>query len=100
MDRKETIRKLGAYSLTDFQRKVLLATSSIPKGQTRTYKQVAEMAGYPGAARAVGSVMKMNPLAPAIPCHRVIKSDGRIGNYSAPGGTKKKMAMLKKEHAI
>jgi O-6-methylguanine DNA methyltransferase len=58
------------------------------------------MAGYPGAARAVGSVMKINPLAPMIPCHRVVRSDGSIGNYSAKGGAKKKLELLRKEHAI
>lgn len=100
MERKEMLRKLEGYTLTPFQKKVLLATSTIPDGETRTYKQVADMAGYPGAARAVGSVMRMNPLAPAIPCHRVIRADGNIGNYSAPGGRKKKFAMLRKEHAI
>ena len=100
MERKEVVRKLEGYALTPFQRKVLLATFTIPEGETRSYKQIAEMAGYPGAARAVGSVMRMNPLAPVIPCHRVIRSDGRIGNYSAPGGRKKKIALLKKEHAI
>ena len=94
------IKKLDEYKLTEFQRKVLLATFSIPKGETRSYGQVAEMSGYPNAARAVGSVMKMNPLAPTIPCHRVIKSDGSLGNYSAAGGTRKKERMLKKEHAI
>ena len=100
MERKETTRKLEGYALTPFQKKVLLATFSIPEGETRTYKQVAEMAGYPGAARAVGSVMRINPLAPVIPCHRVIRSDGNIGNYSAPGGRKKKIKMLRKEHAV
>ncbi len=100
MDRKTVLRKLGRYNLTGFQRKVLIATFSIPKGQTRSYKQVAAMAGYPNAARAVGSVMKMNPLAPTIPCHRVIKSSGETGNYSGKGGKQGKVLMLKKEHAI
>lgn len=100
MKRKEVLRKLEGHGLTPFQKKVLLATFTIPEGETRTYKQVAEMAGYSGAARAVGSVMRMNPLAPLIPCHRVIRSDGDIGNYSAPGGRKKKIIMLRKEHAI
>lgn len=94
------LSKLGGYNLTPFQKKVLLAVFTVPKGETRTYKQVADMAGYPGAARAVGSVMRMNPLAPVIPCHRVIRSDGNIGGYSAPGGRKKKIIMLKKEHTI
>ncbi|EQD77785.1 methylated-DNA--protein-cysteine methyltransferase [mine drainage metagenome] len=100
MERKEMLRKLERCNLTQFQRKVLLATFTIPEGETRTYKQVAEMAGYPGAARAVGSAMRINPFAPTIPCHRVIRSDGSVGNYSAAGGRKKKIALLKKERAI
>lgn len=100
MERKEVIRKLRERGLTRFQTKVLLATYRIPKGQTVTYKELAKRAGYPKAYRAVGSVMRINPLAPTIPCHRVIKSDGSLGNYSAEGGTRKKMLMLKREHAI
>lgn len=99
MDRNEIIRELKRQGVTNFQMRVLLATYSIPKGKTITYKQLASKAGYPKAYRAVGSVMKMNPLAPTIPCHRVIKSDGSLGNYSA-GGTRRKMQMLKSEHAI
>lgn len=100
MKRIDVVKKLKMYELTEFQKDVLLATLSIPKGKTATYKQVAQKAGYPNAYRAVGSVMKMNPLAPDIPCHRVVKSSGELGNYSAKGGTRKKMQMLKMEHAI
>ncbi len=100
MQRSEIIKKLKTYDLTQFQTKVLLATFSVPKGKTITYKELAKKAGYPHAYRAVGSVMKMNPLAPTIPCHRVVKSDGTLGNYSAKGGTKRKEAMLKAEHAL
>lgn len=99
MERSEIVQKLNEYNISVFQRRVLLATLSIPKGKTATYKQVAQKAGYPNAYRAVGSVMKMNPLAPHIPCHRVIKSSGKLGNYSA-GGTNVKMKMLKSERAI
>ena len=49
MKGKEVLRKLEGYALTPFQKKVLLATLAIPEGETRTYEQVAEMAGYPGA---------------------------------------------------
>jgi methylated-DNA-[protein]-cysteine S-methyltransferase len=100
MNKIQILRELKKRNVTDFQRKVLLACYSIPRGQTMTYKQLAQKAGYPKAYRAVGSVMKMNPLAPTIPCHRVVKSDGSIGNYSAVGGPRKKMLMLKSEHAI
>ncbi len=99
MRRSEIIRELKRRKLTAFQTRVLLAAYSVPKGKTITYKELAKKAGYPNAYRAAGSVMKMNPLAPTIPCHRVIKSDRSLGNYSN-GGTKAKERMLKREHAI
>lgn len=67
----------------------------IRKGQVMTYGAVAEKAGFPGAARAVGSLMRQN-YDPAIPCHRVVRSDGRLGEYNR-GGTKRKEAILKEE---
>lgn len=87
--------KLG--KLTKFQRDVLLACARIPKGQTRTYTQLARAIGKPRASRAVGSALAINPLAPLIPCHRVIRSDGKIGSYSAKGGIKRKKQMLDEE---
>jgi O-6-methylguanine DNA methyltransferase len=99
MERRSIKRILERKGLTNFQVRVLLATYSIPQGRTATYKEIAKRAGYPNAYRAVGSVMRVNPLAPTIPCHRVIRSDGSLGNYSN-GGTKTKMLMLKREHAI
>ena len=72
--------------------------SKIPKGKTMTYKEVARLAGSPNAARAVGSIMKANYNA-SIPCHRVIRSDGKIGEYNR-GGTKEKIRKLKREGAI
>ncbi len=86
--------------MSEFQIKVLLATMRIPKGEVVTYKELAKMIGKPKAYRAVGTALKNNPLAPQIPCHRVVKSDGTLGNYSAPGGTKKKRSMLRAEGAI
>ncbi|MBI2048428.1 MAG: MGMT family protein [Parcubacteria group bacterium] len=61
---------------------------TIPKGETRTYKQVAHAAGRPRAYRAVGSIMSKN-YDPSIPCHRVVKSDGTLGNYNRGGPTVK-----------
>ncbi len=81
-----------------FTEKVLDVVRKIPKGKVLTYKQVAERAGSPGASRAVGSIMKANYL-PDVPCHRVIRSDGSAGEYNR-GGTKAKIALLKKEGAI
>ncbi len=95
MKKLETLA--GWSKLTLFQHKVLSAVYRIPRGQVRAYSQVAKAAGYSGAARAVGSVMKKNPYAPFIPCHRVVRSDGTLGNYSGKGGMAGKTKMLAKE---
>lgn len=100
MDDKEIMGKLEKYKLTSFQKRVLLATYSIKKGKTMTYKQIAAIAGNKNAYRAVGTIMRNNPLAPTIPCHRVVKSDGTLGNYSGNGGRAGKRAMLVAEGAI
>jgi len=84
-------------NLTDFSKKVLNACRRIPVGQTITYTQLAKRAGFPKAARAVGSVLAKNPLPLIIPCHRVIRSDGKIGRFSAAGGSKTKKKMLEHE---
>ena len=81
--------------LTRFQKKVLIATMDIPKGEVRSYAWVAEKAGFSGAFRAAGQALKKNPYAPDVPCHRVVASDGTIGGYS--GGSKKKKRLLKEE---
>lgn len=79
---------------SEFEQKVLKACMKIPFGQTTTYAQLAKRAGFPKAARAVGSVLAKNKLPLIIPCHRVVRADGEIGNFSAPGGTKTKKRML------
>jgi methylated-DNA-[protein]-cysteine S-methyltransferase len=71
-----------------FREKVLRIVSRIPEGYTLTYKQVAEMAGSPRAFRAVGSIMKSN-YDESIPCHRVVRSDGDIGQYNRGRSTKR-----------
>ena len=83
---------------TDFSEKVRNVVRKIPKGKTMTYKEVATKAGNPNASRAVGAVMRKNYLLD-VPCHRVIYSDGSIGNYNR-GGAKKKLELLKAEGAI
>ena len=90
---------LEKYDLTPFQKEVLIVTASIPKGEMRTYKQIAIAAHRPRAYRAVGSVMRINPMAPTIPCHRVVRGDS-IGNYSGRGGKKTKEKLLRHEGAI
>ncbi|OGR67363.1 MAG: hypothetical protein A2081_01630 [Elusimicrobia bacterium GWC2_61_19] len=88
---------MKGYTL--FQQAVWKACMRIPEGETRSYKWVAEQIGKPGAVRAVGSALGKNPFAPVVPCHRVIKSDGSLGGFSAPGGPKAKLNLLKKERA-
>lgn len=70
----------------------------IPRGETRTYKQIAEAIGRPKAFRAVGNALHKNPDLKTIPCHRVVRSDGKMGGYLF--GSEKKKALLAKEGAI
>jgi methylated-DNA-[protein]-cysteine S-methyltransferase len=68
--------------LTGFQRQVLDTTASIPPGEVRPYGWVAREMGNDKAVRAVGSALARNPVPIAIPCHRVVRSDGELGNYA------------------
>ena len=77
-----------------FADRVRTVVAQIPKGETMTYKQVAECAGSPRAFRAVGNVLNKN-CDPNIPCHRVVRSDGTIGSYNR--GTERKREMLREE---
>jgi methylated-DNA-[protein]-cysteine S-methyltransferase len=67
--------------MTPFAKKVYKIVLTIPLGETRTYKWVAEKAGRPGAARAVGQALNRNPYPFIIPCHRVVKSNNESGGY-------------------
>ncbi len=82
---------------TKFQLKVWKYLRKIPKGQVRTYIQVAKAINNPNAARAVANAIGKNPYPSTIPCHRVIKTDGSLGGYSGPGGIKAKKKLLKLE---
>jgi len=87
---------LDTAKLTAFTRKVLLTLfTKVPRGTVVSYKELAELSGYPKAVRAVGSVMAKNPFPLIIPCHRVIKSDSSLGNYGP--GKKLKEHFLKLE---
>jgi methylated-DNA-[protein]-cysteine S-methyltransferase len=81
-----------------FSEKIKEIVSKIPKSSVMTYGAVAKLAGSPGAGRAVGTIMAHN-YDPKVPCHRVIRSDGKIGAYNR-GGEKAKRALLIKEGAI
>ena len=80
--------------LTDFQKEVLTVLRTVKYGQTVSYGQVARLVNNPKASRAIGAVMAINPLPLIIPCHRVIKTDGSLGYFSAAGGVDTKQRML------
>ena len=82
---------------TKFQLKVWKYLKKIPKGKVKTYKEVAIAINMPKSARAVANACSKNPYAPQIPCHRVIRSDGKLGGYSGSGGLKTKKKLLKNE---
>lgn len=82
---------------TDFQIKVWNAISKIPKGKVKTYKELARSIRKPKASRAVANACGKNPFPIKIPCHRVIRSDGRLGGYSGKGGIKTKRKLLRNE---
>ncbi len=83
--------------MLSFQEKVLGIVKKIPKGKVLTYKIVAQKAGHPKAYRAVGNILNKNQ-DPKVPCHRIIKSNGKVGGYKAGPG--KKIVKLKKEGII
>ena len=81
--------------MTQFQDRVRKVVRNIPKGKTMSYNQVAYAAGKPRAARAVANVMANN-YDTSVPCHRVIRSDGKLGGYNR-GGIEKKKELLQAE---
>lgn len=87
---------LELEQLPEFERQVLLKVLEIPRGEVRPYAWVAAELGRPLAVRAVGNAVARNPIPFVIPCHRVVRSDGRIGNYGAGGPTAKR-AVLESE---
>lgn len=82
---------------TPFQKEVWHALCRIPRGTTVTYAELARMIRKPRAVRAVANAVGANPLAPLVPCHRVVRSDGTLGGYSAKGGIRTKRALLESE---
>jgi O-6-methylguanine DNA methyltransferase len=72
-------------------------TSQIPRGKVSTYGALAKKLMQPKASRAIGMILSVNPHPIIVPCHRVVKSDGSLGGYTAPGGIKRKMELLNRE---
>lgn len=85
--------------LTPFQSRVVHHCRQIPYGATLSYRELAEQAGSPNAARAVGNIMANNRVALIVPCHRVVGAHGALGGYSAPNGIRMKQRLLALEGA-
>jgi methylated-DNA-[protein]-cysteine S-methyltransferase len=81
-----------------FYRRVLRATAKVPFGEVITYTDAAKRAGSPRAVRAAGSALGSNPIPIVVPCHRVVRMGGAIGNYG--GGPEMKRFLLEHEHAL
>ena len=85
---------------TDFQKLVWNEVLSIPLGEVRSYKQIAQAIGRPLSYRAVANACASNPYAPEVPCHRVICDNGSIGGYSGGGGKAMKIKLLEAESKV
>ena len=96
LDRDCLTGQFDLRSVTEFERAVLLKALEIPRGEVRTYGWIAAQIGRPAAVRAVGSALRKNPVPVLIPCHRVVRSDGHIGQY-ALGGSDAKRTILAAE---
>ncbi len=88
---------LGA--LSSFTQKVVRAISKVPYGQTVSYRRIAQQAGKPYAFRATGQAVGSNPIPIVIPCHRVLRSDGKLGGFTAYCGVAMKTKLLELEKA-
>ncbi len=89
---------LNLSRLTEFSAKVLKQAYKIPRGKVATYSGLAAKVGNPRAARAVGTALANNPFPIVIPCHRVVRADGRLGQFG--GGSEMKKQLLEKEGII
>ena len=94
-EREFPIAAVDLTGVSAFQRRVL-AAAAIPYGEVRTYRQIAAAAHAPGAARAVGTALARNPVPVLSPCHRVVRADGRLGEYTG-GGPATKRRLLRHE---
>jgi len=86
--------------LTHFEKKVYTVVKKIPCGEVRTYAWVAEKAGKPGALRAVGNALNKNPFPIVVPCHRVVRSDGSVGEYAFGKDLKRKLLGIEASDSV
>jgi O-6-methylguanine DNA methyltransferase len=88
--------KINLTKLTPFQRKVLLEVKKIPYGKTKTYKEIGKIIGKEKGFQAIGKAISKNPILIIIPCHRVVRSDGKLGGFSFGSELKKKLLEIEK----
>jgi len=88
------------FECSDFYKEIYSSLLNVPYGNTLSYKELATLAGSPKASRAVGSAMAHNPLPIIVPCHRVIKNDGSLGEYSGAKGVESKKWLIEHERVI
>jgi methylated-DNA-[protein]-cysteine S-methyltransferase len=86
--------------MASFSELVWQATRRIPKGKVATYSVIAKLIKRPKAVRAVGNALNKNPYAPAVPCHRVVRSDGSVGGFASGSGNKIKLLRSEKINII
>lgn len=87
------IPRINYGRITDFRKLIYTNLANTQPGERITYGKLAELSGSPRASRAVGSAMASNPFVPIIPCHRVVRGDGSLGNYSGLGGVETKQLL-------
>jgi methylated-DNA-[protein]-cysteine S-methyltransferase len=97
MTKSQLIQKIAHSNGTEFQKMIWRELLNIPRGQVVTYTELAERVGRPLSVRAAANAVGANPFAPDVPCHRVVRSDGGLGGYSAEGGTDRKRQLLVNE---
>jgi O-6-methylguanine DNA methyltransferase len=88
------------FACSTFYKEIYTTLLNTPYGSTLSYKELATLCGKPDASRAVGSAMAHNPFPIIVPCHRVLKSDGSLGSYSAAEGLKSKQWLIDHEKAV
>jgi O-6-methylguanine DNA methyltransferase len=96
--KNSVLSNIEKADLTPFQKAVYRVVARIPRGRTMTYAQVAVAIGRPKAVRAVGNALNVNPFAPDVPCHRVIRSDGALGGFAS--GPEVKRRLLRREGVV
>jgi methylated-DNA-[protein]-cysteine S-methyltransferase len=92
--------RLDESFVSTFNASIYRALRAVPRGTTVTYGDLAKQVGQPGAARAVGMAMGQNPWPVIVPCHRVLARGGKMGGFSAPGGTATKEKLLALEGVV